>query len=213
MPQRKHASYCPASALSAQTLATSGCWRRGWPHADGGDQHVNLCNKCGLRYKHGRLPETPAARPSAPPAGPHQAISRPEATTIPIPASTPTVLSPLQLHHRYQLQQQRQQQQQQQLQLLHWQQLQQAKGPGPAGGSVSADPLHKLLAILPRIKQEAPVPASTPIPEHLGTDEAAPNAGVPIRVAGGSSDEDLPLKRPCSRTRRDAAMTLMWLNG
>jgi hypothetical protein len=47
----------PASLPHLQSPTTSGCWRRGW--LIDGNSHINLCNKCGLRYKHGRLPNAP----------------------------------------------------------------------------------------------------------------------------------------------------------
>ncbi|GAX79344.1 hypothetical protein CEUSTIGMA_g6786.t1 [Chlamydomonas eustigma] len=52
----------PSYCAYCKSNNTSGCWRRGWS-VHGNNQHVNLCNKCGLRYKHGRLPNVPAPPP------------------------------------------------------------------------------------------------------------------------------------------------------
>ncbi|KAF6263092.1 hypothetical protein COO60DRAFT_537198 [Scenedesmus sp. NREL 46B-D3] len=43
------------------TRNTSGCWRRGWEM--GGGKFINLCNKCGLRHKSGKLQSVPLPSP------------------------------------------------------------------------------------------------------------------------------------------------------
>ncbi|WIA38216.1 hypothetical protein OEZ86_001561 [Tetradesmus obliquus] len=43
------------------TRNTSGCWRRGWEI--GPNRFINLCNKCGLRHKAGKLQSVPLPSP------------------------------------------------------------------------------------------------------------------------------------------------------
>lgn len=52
----------PNTCASCGSNWTAGCWRRGW--SDSEKNAVNLCNRCGLKFRTGKL-ESPAKAPSA----------------------------------------------------------------------------------------------------------------------------------------------------
>ena len=66
----------------------------------------------------------------------------------------------------------------------------------------------------PEVHQKLEVPAIRTKPREVDSKGVVlRSAGGPSEGGGSLSEEEVPMKRPCSRTSRDAAMTLMELNG
>jgi len=137
------------------------------------------CNKCGLRYKHGRLTNAPAPL-SLSPSG--QSAAPPLATSHPTSKSAA----------------------------------------GGVSSSMRISRLQPQSVLSPQTSMAQPdSSANKPIQSSILTSPQLsdlnnnPDGWVAFptsSTSGSISDAELPVKRPCSRTSRDAAMALMELN-